>query len=408
MFVITNRHLRRDDRGEYLEGFDLFGPRMSEHGPADLRLVEITGPAKKPVVEAVPNWVTDTGDGARWKKLGLNGGEQKEAERQAAAGRLLPKDDPNHLPKGVGMAALGSFYAAKMIDREVRPAGPGGKKGRNLVMFVHGYNVDMQDAYEQCVRFEQRFGVVVLLFSWPARGGGIRGTAEYLVDKQQSQLSAPALDRAIGRLNDYLRLLRAGELEAQRRLLEESAAKKGFAAGSARFQEHVDRGLRAFCPYTINLMCHSMGNYLFKKLMTTDASYAVGHTVFDNVLLVAADTNHEDHVGWVERVRSRGRVYVVINEDDYALGVSRMKLGEEQKTRLGHCVDLPHARNARYIDLTDAAGVGRGHGPFDVKREENGYVFGFFERALNGERAERDELQLVQYYSDTDTYRPWA
>ncbi|MGL6231831.1 hypothetical protein ACSZMQ_12290 [Aeromonas rivipollensis] len=51
------------------------------------------------------------------------------------------------------------------------------------------------------------------------------------------------------------------------------------------------------CPFTINLMLHSMGNYLFKHLLGS-STYNANHLLFDNVVMVAADTNNEHHAEW--------------------------------------------------------------------------------------------------------------
>lgn len=60
--------------------------------------------------------------------------------------------------------------------------------------------------------------------------------------------------------------------------------------------------------------------------------------LFDNILLVAADTNNKAHESWVNKIVVQNRVYIVINEDDFALVASRAKLDDKQPARLGHFV----------------------------------------------------------------------
>jgi esterase/lipase superfamily enzyme len=61
------------------------------------------------------------------------------------------------------------------------------------------------------------------------------------------------------------------------------------------------------CPYTINMLGHSMGNYVLKQALKSSLSDAP-NILFDNIVLVAADTNNEDHAQRLERLRCRGRI----------------------------------------------------------------------------------------------------
>ena len=74
--------------------------------------------------------------------------------------------------------------------------------------------------------------------------------------------------------------------------------------------------------------------------------------VFENVNMVAADTNNRDHRDWVGGMESRSGIYVVINEEDSALGYSRRKPGDEQLARLGHYLKGLDSVNATYLNVT--------------------------------------------------------
>ena len=86
--------------------------------------------------------------------------------------------------------------------------------------------------------------------------------------------------------------------------------------------------------------------------------------MFDNVVLAAADANNQRHANWVDLINVRHRVYVAINENDYALRASRMKLGDAQLARLGHYTRELNAERATYIDFTDTDRVGNAHSYF--------------------------------------------
>ena len=158
--------------------------------------------------------------------------------------------------------------------------------------------------------------------------------------------------------------------------------------------------LQKECPFGVSIMFHSMGNYLYKSMLKSSITEG-NQLVFDNVLLVAADTNSKDHINWVDKIRCRKRCYVTINENDQALAVSRAKFGEQQLARLGHYVRNLNSRQVYYINLTDASWVNKSHSYFDKKVvTRNSKVFEFFNQAINGEFAEK----RLKYQSSGNYY----
>ena len=133
-------------------------------------------------------------------------------------------------------------------------------------------------------------------------------------------------------------------------------------------------------------MLHSMGNYLYKELMLSSI-YSGDKLVFDNVVLVAADANSEDHPSWVDRIQFRNRLYITINENDSALKLSRAKMGSQQKVRLGHFPYGLNSERAVYVDFTEAPWVGDSHSYLEDTPLRNAAVKKFFKQALNGEIA---------------------
>ncbi len=101
---------------------------------------------------------------------------------------------------------------------------------------------------------------------------------------------------------------------------------------------------------------------------------------------------NEEHALWVDRIPCRKGVYITINENDSALRASRIKTGEQQRARLGHYRHSLDARQAIYVDFTDAPGVGSEHSYFEgaATQRRDSPVRGFFHRAFNGERAEQN------------------
>lgn len=225
----------------------------------------------------------------------------------------------------------------------------------NALFFVHGFNTNFGDALESAYRIEQLYNLEVILFTWPSNGGGaIEGLSSYQDDKRDAALSIGALDRCFEKLADY-------------------------------FMKYADQT----CKRKFSLAMHSMGNYLFKRLLSS--SIYQGETLlFDNIVMLAADVNNDGHAEWVDRIRFRNRLFITINEDDGALLASKALAGEEQKARLGHWAKNLSARNAAYLDFTDAANVMAHHNYFtDDSALRNERIREFFSRAFNGLKAER-------------------
>ena len=268
---------------------------------------------------------------------------------------------------------------------------------RHILVFVHGYNNDMRDVIKTAIELERLYKVIVVPFSWPANGGGpVFGTAAYLSDKADARASDTALHRAIDKIGQYHGLLTEG---LQKRLWATAtkAESKNHESARALFAQSLEQN----CTTTLNLMCHSMGNYVLKHA-TVSSDSATRRLTFDNVCLVAADVNNPEHDSWVEHVPSRRRLYVVINENDRALKWSRIKPGDEQKERLGHHLKNLNANNAYYIDVTRNKNVGSEHSYFKGNAVNDQTVRDIFTRMFEGRVVERQ----LAYDAHLNVYRP--
>jgi esterase/lipase superfamily enzyme len=262
---------------------------------------------------------------------------------------------------------------------------------------VHGYNNDVEDVLLAAHELETLYNLIVVPFTWPANGGGaLTGTMAYKSDKADARTSANALNRVVGKIQSFHHLLTSARMG---KLAER--AKKKFPDNHQAAQAHYTRLVDRECPVTLNLMCHSMGNYVFKHTLKS-LDNTTSRLVFDNICLVAADTNNKNHRQWVGQLDVRKRVYVVINEDDYALKFSRRKPGDEQLARLGHSTTQLNSPNAHYVDVTDAPAVGNDHGYFKGDAvDSNAVLRNLFDAMFNGKAVED---QLV-YHADANCYR---
>ncbi len=345
MYVITNREVLTDK-----SGLEQFGKRMNSKGPNELRLARVTR------------------RGSGWQVEFLEDELPKTESKSLIQKHRLTLD-----PKG-------QYYASLKVACDL--AENARAKKRHILFFVHGFNNDMEDVVQQADALEERYNIMVVPFSWPANGGGISGTASYKSDKRDARASTGALERAIQKVQEYLR----GLTEARRSDLWEQAGEKHPNNQQAREALYTAL-LEKDCPFTVNAMFHSMGNYLLKQMLKSSIADGSGLT-FDNVLLVAADTNNLDHNLWVERIQFRKRCFITINENDYALGASRAKSGSEQLARLGHFLRNLNAPNVHYVNFTNAPWVRRSHSYFNEPAENNEDVEAFFRRAFSGDAAE--------------------
>ena len=165
--------------------------------------------------------------------------------------------------------------------------------------------------------------------------------------------------------------------------------------------EYLEKYREQACGQKFSLAMHSMANYLFKRLL--QSSIYQGETLlFDNIVMLSADVNNKEHAEWVDRVKYRNRLFITINEDDFALRVSRAKGGEQQQARLGHWLKNLTARNGIYLNFTDAQFVEDAHNYFSDDRPlNNAKVKEVFQVAFNGGRAE----QGLVFDPGTRTYK---
>lgn len=370
IFVVTNRAFRRDRKTGGYQLLDNLNPK----GSKELRLFEAT-----PADANLMQWRFD-----------------------AVADKINPKDfeaagvEPfSKKSKYRGSDLVSARIAARLREHK-----------RNLLLFIHGYNNTADDACRRAWRLAQRYGLEVVVFSWPANGGGewllenLHGLASYKSDKSDARSSIEALDRTLGRMQLLMN-------ELNRAFLPKIRSEAEAAFPNDRHSQHAMMAellRRRACPFRVTLVAHSMGNYLYKKMLLSSSDRLSTDTIFDNVILKAADTNHDGHAEWVKRIVIRHRVYVIINQNDDALRLSTMKVGEAQKPRLGNTLSSQDAPNATYIDCTFCAG--ERHSYFDEvdfgeESANSKRLCEFFAKAFNGEIAE----EALEYQAGTNTYR---
>ncbi len=359
MYLITNRALNPEKKG-----LDVFAKTPNPAGPNELRLMRVTKKNNSWVAKAIIDKLTPTSVKALKKKYRLD----------------LDISKPWH----------GSLKVACELFDQAR------RQKKSILFFIHGYNNDVEDVIETADEIEKLYEVIVVPFTWPANGGGaISGTASYLSDKGDARVSSGAFNRTIGKIQQLHLLLTA----ARKNQLLERAMKKHPDNRQAA-QSHFVKLVEEDCPVTLNLLCHSMGNYVFKNTLKTADNVTSG-LVFDNICLVAADVNNASHAQWVGKLDARKRIYVVINENDYALRVARIKPGDEQLARLGHYTRQLNSPNVHYIDVTGTRLVGTEHSYFKGDAVGNESLKYIFNEMFNGRAVENH----LTYWPDSNSYK---
>ena len=164
MYLITNRRVN-----EGKKGVSLLGDEPNQKGPNELRLVE----AKK--------------KGGKWQLT------------------VLKDELTNDQKTELGLAKNRKYYASHLAA--IKTIERARKEKKSILFFVHGFNNDVKSVLDRAESLEKLYNLIVIPFSWPANGGGIKGVVSYRDDKRD------AFDRATGRSVEIIRL--AGEISLQ-------------------------------------------------------------------------------------------------------------------------------------------------------------------------------------------------
>jgi len=349
MYVVTNRVI---SDGSSIE---VFGDKPNPNGPNELRIVKVNKVAGKWKVSEIKDQLT------------------------AAHVKKLARD--NDIKIDSSLTWFGSLEVAAEVFSQAK------KEDKAVLFYVHGYNNDVGDILKTATALEEVYNVIVIPFTWPANGGGsLSGAASYLSDKADARASSGAFNRFVGKIQYYHEFLCEANLLSIREKVEIKYKDKANPEAAAALYTRL---VNDECKIKINLLCHSMGNYLLKHSLMTSEN-ASSDLVFDNMNLVAADTNNKNHADWLDKIDVRNRIHVVINEDDTALKASRVKPGREQRARLGHYLKSLNSENAVYIDVTESEGVGCEHSYFKGEPvDKNSDLKALFTDLFNGKSVEK-------------------
>jgi esterase/lipase superfamily enzyme len=233
------------------------------------------------------------------------------------------------------------------------------REQRQSLLYVHGFNTSFRDLLERARKLEETYDVELVCFTWPSNPGGFI-TSEYRQARIAAEVSAPAFGRAVDKLIEYQL-----KYESER------------------------------CAQSVNLLIHSMGNYMFRRLV--ESPVYDQRRLLRNIVIAASDVDSAGHQDWLKLVNYCKRLYVTINEQDSVLRISE----KVNPPRLGNTLDELVAERVKYMDFSNASGVGNGHSYFLGDALANPEVHRFFSRAIRGQRAEAE----VFYDQRLNAYR---
>ena len=177
--------------------------------------------------------------------------------------------------------------------------------GRDVVVYVHGYNTDFRGAAKGALVLQERLAArdvrldgprkapAVVLFTWPS-DGRVTPWVSYRSDRLEAAPSGYALGRALLKMRDFLRTIPREEM----------------------------------CGSGIHLYCHSMGNFVLQNAVERVAMHSPGQRMprlLDQVFMVAPDvddTVFRDGEPLAQLPDLCDGVHVYFNESDNALRVS--------------------------------------------------------------------------------------
>jgi len=223
----------------------------------------------------------------------------------------------------------------------------------NYLVYVHGDSKTFYTAAEQGLQMQNEYETNVIVYSWPSKDPNMNGIKNFKNSREQVEKGS----------NDFL--------EFTRILSVWKDNKPDFWVNN-----------------NLSMFMHSLGNYHAQQFIETGNFQKIEGVLFDNLILNAAAVNRDNHEVWVEQLSIQDHLYIVFNEKDFNL--SGVWFFSDWGRQLGEEPGVNKARNASYIDFTNAVGFPKpfylSHGYYMGQmpaRNEN--IRNFYYKAFHGE-----------------------
>jgi esterase/lipase superfamily enzyme len=247
---------------------------------------------------------------------------------------------------------------------------------RSCVVYVNGFNRPFADTLDQGWTIQNLYAVEVVLFSWPS-----------FIEHDKQNVDA--------------------HLQAYKQI--RGIAKQSTAAFDSFLEKFSESMLRTSAKAkTVNLLIHSMGNYLLENYLLNPLHQGTETGRFTNIVLSQADVGSDRYRDWVAQIATGSTVYATINQNDETLALSSHVNGV---SRLGNTLPSMGVAGMHYFDFTPGRGVEKEHklwgkvwGKDEAVHDQNPAVKKFFAAVLTGSLIENmADFELVD--PDTDLHR---
>jgi len=230
------------------------------------------------------------------------------------------------------------------------------------LVFVHGDSKTLLDAVKRAEEIKDLHHVNVLVYSWPSKDPELSPIANFKKSYNNVEHGTAYFKDFLVQLNE-LKIVGNNPLSAEK----------------------------------MTLFLHSLGNYFMKQLVAENLQVSLDESLFNNLILNAAAVEEKDHHLWVEQLNFSVRTYINSNDDDISLTGLRMltslglQLGEKPKE--------PFAKNAIYVNFTDAVGFPGSMGPshsyyFSTITEKSKNIKEYYTSIFHGEAAQLENTKL--------------
>ena len=260
LYYATNRAHRGKDRWRP-QGYS---GKPSNDGAENLRFGKLTLQVDPSVVRRHLAAKTRYGIGAGTALTDYLRKQAGTIEIQAFE-ELLNADKPDSIQAEKNFGSIRAFRDMQQVM----------KKSQDVLLYIHGFNVDWDDAVASALALQFMLNVDggtgkytnVFLFSWPSDGMALPYVS-YKSDRSDAKLSGYAFGRGLLKLRDWL-----GKLRTR------------------------NAGKQLLCKQEVHLLCHSMGNYVLQNSLARIMRFNHGKVpprLFEQIFMCAPDV--DDHV----------------------------------------------------------------------------------------------------------------
>lgn len=244
---------------------------------------------------------------------------------------VAPESIPGVTPGAEDHPAVRGSQAVFGALRQALVTAGKAKGGVDLILLLHGYASTFEGALERAAEIKRAYAtkrraVEVAVFCWPS-DGALTPLIAYKSDRDDARASAKAVARALLFFFDYLRKLSAEEM----------------------------------CQARLNLVAHSMGNYVLRNAVQAILSEFGGRRLpraFTNIFLMAADEDDDalaDPLKLARLPEMAEAVHVYFSTSDRALTISDLTKGNPD--RLGTAGPRTLTSLPQKVTLVDCGGV---------------------------------------------------